>query len=60
MLFGIKENVNTGKHIDLIMLIAKFYVYKCKLQSPMPVLSVPQYLQGQIQYSVLIRLSAVS
>ena len=36
ILFGIKENLRTDKPIDLTMFIlAKVYVYKCKLQSSM-------------------------
>ena len=40
ILFGIKEKVITDKAIDLIILIAKYYIYSCKWQSKAPHLKV--------------------
>ena len=39
-MFGIKENAKIDKPIYLITLLAKCYVYKRKLQSSMPVLTM--------------------
>lgn len=38
VLFGIKENVQTDQVMDLMILLAKFYIYKCKLQNCRPVI----------------------
>jgi hypothetical protein len=38
ILFGVKEGVRSDAVIDFIMLLAKFYVYKCKLQNVLPFL----------------------
>ena len=40
ILFGMSENIVTDKVIDLIILQAKFYIFKCKLQKTMPVLRI--------------------
>ena len=39
VLFGVKKNIKTDKVLDLIILQAKFYIYKCKLQDLKPVIS---------------------
>ena len=38
ILFGVKPNVQTDKAMDLLILWAKFYIYKCKFQDSKPVL----------------------
>jgi hypothetical protein len=38
VLFGIQRDTKTDKSFDLILLLAKFYIYKCKLQECLPVL----------------------
>ena len=42
ILFGISDNVETNKIIDLIVLHAKYYIFKCKVQMAPPVLNVFQ------------------
>ena len=39
VLFGTKKTVETDVVMDLIILLAKFYLYKCKLQKSVPVLN---------------------
>ena len=39
VLFGTATNCTTDKPIEIIILLAKFYVYKCKLQGFIPVLT---------------------
>ena len=36
IVFGVKQNIRTDKVFDLILLLAKFHVYKCKLQNIIP------------------------
>ena len=36
VIFGVKQNIVTDKVFDLIMLLAKFHIYKCKLQTAIP------------------------
>ena len=36
VLFGTVENVLTDKVIDFILLITKFYIYRCTLQDKLP------------------------
>ena len=36
VLFGVKDNVITDKAFDYLILFAKFFIYKCKLQSTQP------------------------
>ena len=38
VIFGTSKNVFTDKAIDFMILFAKFYIYKCKLQN-----AIPQY-----------------
>ena len=38
ILFGKTENVYTDKAIDSILLYAKYFVYKCKLQGRIPLI----------------------
>ena len=40
VLFGMKENVHTDTVLDFIILFAKFYLYKCKLQNKLPQLTL--------------------
>ena len=40
VLFGIKTNMKTDPVINFIMLYAKFYIYKCKLQDLQPLISI--------------------
>lgn len=35
-MFGVENNFRSDKVIDLIMLLARFYIYKCKLEKKMP------------------------
>ena len=42
VLVGSTTNCTTDKPIELIILLAKLYVYKCKMQGSMPVFSVFQ------------------
>jgi exonuclease III len=39
VLFGFGENVITDVIFDYLILIAKFYIYKCKMQSTIPTIS---------------------
>ena len=34
--FGVSQNLFTDKELDLIVLLSKFYVYKCKWQKNAP------------------------
>lgn len=36
ILFGNSESITTDKILDLIIVMAKFYIYKCKLQNTLP------------------------
>ena len=36
IIFGIKPNQTSDKVLDLIILLAKFHIYKCKLQNTLP------------------------
>jgi hypothetical protein len=36
ILFGVRLNTRTDKVMDLLLLLAKFYIYKCKLQDVYP------------------------
>ena len=38
VLFGTSDNITTDRAFDFILLFAKFYIYKCKLQSTVPTL----------------------
>jgi hypothetical protein len=40
ILFGVKENMHTDKGFDFILLLAKFYIYKCKWTSSKPLAQV--------------------
>ena len=40
VLFGVQENMYTDKALDLIILLAKFYIYKCKWNSSKPALPI--------------------
>ncbi|WP_419627691.1 hypothetical protein, partial [Thiolapillus sp.] len=40
VLFGVKENVVTDRVIDLIILLAKYYIFKCKLQGSTPIAKI--------------------
>ena len=40
ILFGVLQNVLTDKVLDLIVVLAKFYIYKCKWQETAPKLKV--------------------
>ena len=42
ILFGIKKNTETDKILNFIILHAKFYIYKCKLQDLLP--SIPAFI----------------
>ena len=33
ILFGVEDNTKTDKIFDLLLLLAKFYIYKCKVQN---------------------------
>ncbi|XP_070180397.1 uncharacterized protein [Littorina saxatilis] len=39
IIFGNDDNVNTDNVLDLIILLGKYYIYKCKLQGSVPLLS---------------------
>ena len=36
IVFGVATNVITDKALDLIILLAKFFIYKCKFQNTAP------------------------
>ena len=38
VLFGVKENVQTDPVLDFLILYAKFFIYKCKLDNKLPTL----------------------
>ena len=40
VLFGVKENVVTDRVIDLIIILAKYYIFKCKLQGSTPITKI--------------------
>ena len=40
VLFGVKENVVTDRVIDLIIILAKYYIFKCKLQGSTPIAKI--------------------
>ena len=40
VLFGVKENVVTDRVIDLIILLAKYYIFLCKLQGSTPITKI--------------------
>ena len=48
VLFGISENVQTDKVLDFIILHAKYFVYKCKLQNTLPCC---QSFMGSLKYA---------
>ena len=48
VLFGVSENIVTDKVLDLIVLHAKFYIFKCKLQKALPVLQVYLKILGKV------------
>ena len=48
VLFGVFDNIVTDKVMDLIILQAKFYIFKCKLQKSMPVLGVFQKILDRV------------
>ena len=51
VLFGTKKNVETDVVIDLIILLAQFYLYKCKLQKSVSALNA--FLIGiKTKYSI--------
>ena len=39
VLFGTTQNTTTDKPFDFVLLYAKFYIYKCKLQTTLPALT---------------------
>ena len=38
MMFGTKNNTKTDSAMDFIVLLAKFHIYKCRLQECVPLL----------------------
>lgn len=46
ILFGISEGMVTDKGMDFIILFAKFYIYKCKLNKVLP--SVVAFLESLV------------
>ena len=51
VLFGTTDNVFTDKAIDSILLYAKYYIYKCKLQEIRPTLDL--YI-SELKHRVII------
>lgn len=51
ILFGIARDIVTDKTMDLIILISKFYIYKCKLNETLP--NIQTFL-GQLKYRLQI------
>ena len=45
VLFGTTTNCTADKPIEVVILLSRFYVYKCKFQGSMPVLSVFQTIE---------------
>jgi len=59
ILFGLKLNVHTDAVLDLIILMAKFYIYKCKLQDTQPILNTFTLLL-QNRYNIERYIAAVN
>ena len=51
ILFGTSKQISTDKPMDFIILFAKFYIYKCKLESTRPTLD---NFMRQLQYRYTI------
>ena len=51
ILFGVSKLINTDKPLNFIILFAKFYIYKCKLETINPILN--NFIR-QLQYRYII------